>query len=216
MATQERPADRGRRVGVQAVNRLLRELREARIAGDISARAMAQALGWSASAYQRFEAGRVTTTISDVAAVAALVGLELSVSLHPAGQRIRDKGHQALIGRIRKQLSAAIVVFAEAPFPDLHDLRSWDLLLRIDRQRVGIEAETRIRDIQQLVRRLRERGRNGGTDVVVLFLSDTRTNREFVDELREALGPDFAAPPSAILSALREGRPLAGGGVVLI
>jgi len=177
---------------------------------------MAQSLGWSSSAYQRFETGTVATTVLDVSAVGALVGLELSVSLHAAGQRIRDKGHQALIGRIRKHLSEAIVVFAEAPFPALHDLRSWDLLLRIGRQRVGIEAETRIRDIQQLVRRLRERGRSGGTDVVVLFLSDTRTNRELVDELREALGPDFSARPSAILSALREGRPLARGGVVLI
>ena len=113
-------------------------------------------------------------------------------------------------------MSEAIVVFAEAPFPALRDLRSWDLLPRIGQQRVGIEAETRIRDMQQLVRRMRDRGRNGGTDVVVLFLSDTRTNRELVDDLREALGPEFAARPSAIVSALREGRPLARGGVVLI
>ena len=141
--------------------------------GDISTRAMAQSLGWTTSAYQRFEAGKVATTLTDVATVAALVGLELSVSLHPAGQPIRDKGHQALIARIRTQLSEAIVVFAEAPFPALRDLRSWDLLLRIGQQRVGIEAETRIRDMQQLVRRMRDRGRNGGTDVVVLFLSDT-------------------------------------------
>ena len=101
MATHERPADRGRRVGVKAVNRLLSELREPRVGGDISARAMAQSLGWSASAYQRFEAGNVATTLTDVATVAALVGLELSVSLHPAGQPIRDRGHQALIARIR-------------------------------------------------------------------------------------------------------------------
>ena len=152
----------------------------------------------------------------DLSAAAALVGLDLSLSLHPAGQRIRDRGHQALIGRIRPLVSEAFTVFAEAPFPGPSDLRSWDLFLRLGEQRVGIEAETRIRDVQQLVRHMRERVRDGGTDVVVLVLADTRTNRELVDQLREALGSEFSTRPSAILLALKSGTPLAGSGVVLI
>lgn len=216
MATRERPAERGRRRGAAVVHRLLHEIRNARISGDISTRAMAQALGWSTSAYRRFEAGAVATTLIDVGAAAALVGLELSASLFPAGQQIHDRGHQALIQRIRAILSQSVAVFAEAPFPGTNDLRSWDLFLRIDAQRVGIEAETRIRDIQQLVRHMRERVRDGGAHVVVLFLADTRSNRAMIDELRVALGPEFAGKPSLILEALRAGRPLAGGGVVLI
>ncbi len=216
LATRERPAERGKRRGADIVQRVLRELREARLAGDVSGRAMSQALGWSGSAYRRFECGDVPPALVDVSAAAVLLGLELSVSLHPLGQRIRDRGHQALIGRIRRAISSAFTVFAEAPLPGPHELRSWDLLLRLGGQRIGIEAETRIRDMQELVRHMRLRVRDGGADIVLLVLADTRTNRALVDELREALGAEFSTPPSSILRALKAGELLAGSGVVLI
>jgi hypothetical protein len=47
-------------------------------------------------------------------------------------------------------------------------------------------------------------------------LAATRTNRELVDELREALGPAYATPQRVILSALRAGQSLPGSGVVLV
>lgn len=96
------------------------------------------------------------------------------------------------------------------------DPRVWDLLLRLADQVVGAEAETRIRDVQALVRRMRARQRDGGTDEVLLILSDSAVNRRLVGELREALGDDFATPPRALLAALREGRPLPGSGVILL
>jgi hypothetical protein len=96
------------------------------------------------------------------------------------------------------------------------DRLSWDLVIRLADQLVGVEVETRIRDVQHLVRRMRERQRDGGADVIVLVLSDSAVNRRLIAELLEVLGPDFATSPRALLSALRSGRSLPGSGVILI
>jgi transcriptional regulator with XRE-family HTH domain len=197
---------------------LVSELTETRRILSLSQQSLADALGRSQSEVSRLErhvdVDRVSlVTISEVASV---LGLELSVGLHPAGEPIRDKGHQALIRRFRAQLSPAWRVLAEAPLPTPGDRRYWDLLLRIPAQLVGVEAETRIRDMQRLVRHMNERERDGGADVVLLLLAATRTNRALVDELRTALGS--VNPPSArtLLGCLRAGVPLPGSGVVLL
>ena len=105
---------------------------------------------------------------------------------------------------------------AEVPLPVPGDRRSWDLLLRLDDQLIGVEAETRIRDIQANVRRIRGRERDGGVDEIVIVLSDTRRNGDLVAELRLALGSRFNTSPRTLLSALRSGRRLPGSGLVLV
>ena len=50
--------------------------------------------------------------------------------------------------------------------------------LRLPNFRLGVEAETRIRDMQALVRRMRERAQTGGADALLLVLSDSGHNRE--------------------------------------
>jgi len=217
VATRETKADHGRRRGQQLVARILDELRTARVTADISQRTLASSLGWSQTEYWRFENGRArANSIVDVTAVAAVLGLELSVGLHPVGEPIRDKGHQTLIGRFRAQLSPAFRVMAEVPLPIPGDRRAWDLLLRLPGQLIGVEAETRIRDLQRLVRHVHQRDRDGGVDQILLLLAETRTNRELVDELRLALGPAYATSPRQILGSLRAGQPVVGSGVVLL
>jgi len=105
----------------------------------------------------------------------------------------------------------------EAPFPTLGDLRSWDLLIRLGSvHRVGVEAETRLRDIQELVRRIRQRELHGGVDHILIVLSDSQHNRRFADELRAALGPTYRCQPTDLLLALKAGQPLPGYGVILV
>ena len=53
-------------------------------------------------------------------------------------------------------------------------------------------------------------------DAIVLVLADTRSNRSLLPELLEALGPEFATSPRAVLKALREGRPVPGSAVILL
>jgi transcriptional regulator with XRE-family HTH domain len=216
VGTKEGAAARGLRRGREITQTLVTELRNARVAANVSGRAVASKLGWSEARYRRFERGSRKASVVDVSAVAGVLGLELSASLHPAGDPIRDKGHQALIRRFRALLTDAWQVIAEMPLPIPGERRSWDLGLRLGAQRVGVEAETGIRDVQRLTRRVRERETAGGMDEIVLLLSDTRSNRRLLPELLEALGERFHAPPRQILGALREGRPIPGSGVILL
>ncbi len=196
---------------------LISELRSARLEHGLSQQAVAQATGRSQSDISRLErfVRLSRTTVAELAEIGAVLGLELGAGFHPVGAPIRDRGHQALITRFRAWLHPEIGVTAEVPFPSAGDPRTWDLLLRIGSQRGGVEAETRIRDVQALSRRLHQRERDGGADVVLLVLSDSAHNRRVVNELRLSLGPQFAGRPRELLAALRAARPLPGSGVIL-
>jgi transcriptional regulator with XRE-family HTH domain len=215
MATRERPLDRGRRLGRQAAIRLIGELRQERIKADVSQRAMAGQLGWSQARYWRFE-NATEAVLGEVSAVAAILGLELSSSLHRVNDALADRGQLALLARFRLILSPSIKVFTEALLPNPGDRRSWDMLLRIAAQIVGVEAETKVRDVQATVRKVRGRERDGGADELLIVLADTRANRATREELLAALGERFATPPRLLREALRHGRPLPGSGVLLV
>jgi hypothetical protein len=90
------------------------------------------------------------------------------------------------------------------------------MVLRLESYLVGVEAETRIRDVQELVRRLRQRERDGGADEILLVLANSAHNRALVEELRAALGDRYATAPKVLLHCLRAGRRLPGSGVILI
>jgi transcriptional regulator with XRE-family HTH domain len=218
MSTRESRAQRGHRRGRELSGTVLRQLRESRLSVGVSQAAMGAGMGWSQQRYSRFESGRIMdVSLSAISLAAALLGIEASVTLHPIGPAIRDAGHEALIRRLVQLLSPAWHMVREAPFPNPGDPRWWDLLLRSSAGfLVGIEAETRIRDLQALVRRMRERGRDGGVDQMVIILSDSAHNRQLVDGLRTALGEGFDSPPRELLRALRRGDPLPGSGVILM
>lgn len=150
---------------------LVGELIEARRLAALSQQAMAAELGRSQPEVSRLEQLMRIDDVSfvRVAEVASLLGLELSARLHALGDPIRDKGHQALIDRFRAVLAAAWRVAAEVPFPIPGDARSWDLVLRLHDLIIGVEAETRIRDIQALTRHVHHRERDGGVDEIVLL-----------------------------------------------
>jgi hypothetical protein len=178
---------------------------------------MATALGWSQSHVSRLERLVQIDEVSvvELAELAGMLGLELGAGLYPIGDGLVDRGHQALLSRFRHLMSPSIQITSEVPLLRA-GLRSWDLLLRMAGQLVGVEAETRIRDAQELVRRIRIRERDGGADLILIVLSDSRHNREAVDELRQMLGANYITSPRRILAALRSGQTLPGSGVVLV
>ncbi len=165
----------------------------------------------------RFEQFRYpAASIVRLAEVASVLGLELFAGLSPRGDGIRDRGQQGAIDRFLREVGSGYKWMREVLLPLPGDHRSWDLLLRLGNFLVGVEVETRIRDIQALVRRIRERERDGGTGEILIVLADTAHNRRFVTELRTALGTRYSTSPRLILAALRTGRPVPGSGVVLI
>jgi transcriptional regulator with XRE-family HTH domain len=196
---------------------VVRQLREARVTGGLSQKAMARGLGWSQQNYSRFELDQLASvTLIDVCVAASVLGLEPTLTFHRIGPALRDKGHEALIGRLLRLLSPAWKVAREVPFPNPGDPRWWDLILRIPDFRLGVEAETRIRDMQALIRRMKERARDGGADALLLVLSDSQHNRGLVSDLRGGLGEDFGERQSVVVQALRSGARLARCGIILI
>lgn len=200
------------------LRRLVGELRLARQAAGVSQEALAKELGCAqseVSRLERFEFGAVP--LVRLSETASLLGLQLSAGLHPFGDAVRDAGQQRAAGRFVQHVAAPpYVIFREALLPLPGDRRAWDLLLRLGTLRIGVEVETRIRDVQVLVRRIRERERDGGVDEIVIVLADTAHNRRTVGQLREALGPRYATRSGLILAALRAGAALPGSGIILV
>ena len=220
MATKQTRVMRGRRRGQMLVGRTLSELIDRRAFLGVSQRTLAHELGWSQAHVWRVEANQVAVTVVGLSEMASVLGLELSIGVHEIGDPIRDKGQQAVSKRFDGLLSPLWRVTNETLLPLAGDRRSWDKLLRLSgatpRHLVGVDLETRIRDVQALVRRTRERERDGGVDEILLVLSDSATNRRMVTELREALGPEYSTSPRKLMKALREGSALLGSGVVLL
>lgn len=143
MAATERPADRGSRLGVRLGTALGEELRRGRVAAGLSQVEVARACGLSHSAISRLERGNLLSVgIREVSTALAVVGLELSTRVYPAGRPHRDRAHAGLLERLRLRLPSDIGWRAEVPFPDSGDLRAWDAMVRPMRLRVAIEAET--------------------------------------------------------------------------
>jgi transcriptional regulator with XRE-family HTH domain len=217
VSSRETRLERGRARGRELTRAALTELRKTRLAEGISQRAMATSLKWSQSRYSEFERDLLEPTVVDIARAAALLGLRPSLALHQDGEPLHDTGQLKLIARFTALLAPAWLVKIEAPFPTLGDLRSWDVLIRLGTAyRAGVEAETRLRDMQRLVRRIRQRELHGGVDHILLVLSDSRYNRPHADELRVALGQHYATPTQTLTGALRAGEPLPGSGVLLL
>lgn len=192
-------------------------MRTAREERGISQRALAAELDWSQSEVNRL--GQYlfpAVSVVRLSEMVAVLGLELSAGLYRMGDPIHDKGQQPLIGRFTSNVAPPYVTTREVLLPVAGDTRSWDVLLRRESLLVGVEAETRIRDIQALVRRVRERERDGGVDEILIVLSDTAHNRSLVGQLREALGPRYSTSRTTLLAALRSGEPVPGSGVILL
>jgi transcriptional regulator with XRE-family HTH domain len=211
---------RGRRRGREQLANALRELREARDLAGVSQRTLARELRLAQSTIWRTENALDDVGVVRLAEMASVLGLELAVRTYPVGDSVRDQGQLALGKRFDALLCDRWRVTDETLLPGLGEQRAWDKLLRlIDSSPpylVGVDLETRIRDIQALVRRTRGRERDGRVDAILVVVSDSSINRQLAGELRRALGDGYLSEPREIARALRAGERLPGGGVLLI
>lgn len=217
MAGQERRDDRARRAARRALEELGGEIRQARLSVDLSQAVAAAAVGKSASSWSRLERGAAPMLpLSELVRAAAVVGLGVHIRAFPADSPLRDRAHRELLERLRVHLAREVGWATEVPLPNAGDRRAWDALVRIDRIRVGVEAETRVRDEQALQRRLRLKRRDGGADHVILLLSDTRHNRAFVRDASAGFRRDFPIPGAVALERLAAGEDPGGSAIVLL
>lgn len=216
MPSIERVRYRGKRRADRLVRQLADELRHARLTAGVSQQHVADAAGLSRSVVSRAEAPRaVPATIEDLAMHAAVLGLDLSLKAYPSGSPVRDAGQLRLVERLRAVIGPGLVWTTEAAFRSAGDLRAWDV--RLDRGRsLGLDAETRLHDVQALQRRCRIKLRDSGVDVTVLLVARSRHNRHILHLHREALRDLLPADGSEVLPALRAGEIPARSGILVL
>jgi len=215
MGTRERPVDRGRRRARQLRLDLGSELREGRLAAGLSQAAVAHAAGVDPTTVGKIERALVVgVSVQRLAELFAIVGQDLSVRAYPFGPPLRDAAHLALLRRAKTRMGDAWRWRHEVPVGLPGDPRAWDAVLEHDASRVALEAETRLRDAQALLRRLEAKSRDSGIPSIVLVLADTRVNRAAVGEAGDLLRPSFPVSATAAWAALRRGHDPGGSALL--
>jgi transcriptional regulator with XRE-family HTH domain len=208
VGAQQRAIDRGGRRGRAILVELGGELRAARTTRGLSQLRVARASGVSQSSIQRIEAGTATgMSLLQMARVLAMVGLDLTAGAHPGGSSIRDVAHARLLGGLRALLPQGTSWSLEVLIGSHGDARAWDALITLRGMRIAVEAETRPRDLQELLRRLAIKRRDGHVDGLVLLLKDSRHNRELLREFGPLMRAQFPVPHHEAIEALRAGQP---------
>ena len=205
MPISERPGDRGARRGRSLRTKAVSELINARIARGLSQREIARQVRVSHTKVRGVETGRSDLSIELAARMAAVLGLELGVSLYPDGEPVRDKAHLALLERFRTRLPATIRWRTEVPIPIAGDRRSADAVVDGPDWAALVEAETRLGDVQSLERAIAGKQRDLGIGRVILLVADTRHNRRVIADV-PALSERFRVGTRACLAALTSGR----------
>jgi transcriptional regulator with XRE-family HTH domain len=217
MASREDRVNEGRGNARSIRGTMGQEVRGARLAGGLSQLAAGAAAGMSHAQFGRIERGELRElTVDQLSRACAAVGLRLVIRAYPDGDPVRDAAQLALLERFRSCLPPGTRWRTEVPLPIAGDRRAWDGVVTLGNGSLGVEAETRLRDIQALERRLALKLRDGGLERMVLVVSDTRSNRRVVDIHRAALRPLLPLDARDILSALRSGRLPEASGIILL
>jgi transcriptional regulator with XRE-family HTH domain len=193
------------------------ELREARLAAGLSQQQVADQVGLSHAEISRIELAQTERVpYVTLAVVGAALGLDVSLRAFPNGEPIRDVGQLQLLGRLRAGLAGGLGWRTEAPIRVPGDQRAWDAEISAPGWRAVVDAETRLRDVQAVSRRVVLKARDDQADVVILLVSDTRHNRRVLRLAAADLAAIFPVPGRSILSALRAGTRPSGSGIVVL
>lgn len=192
------------------------DLEFARRGSGLSLDAVGDACGVSGSTAARAEGGAThNPDLRALAAMAAVVGLELRLRAFPAGDPIRDAGSQRLLARLRARLYRELAWSTEVPLPVFGDLRAWDAMIRATDWHLAVEAETVIEDIQAVERRMALKQRDGHIDHVLLLVADTRRNRRALASAPAAF-PGFSRDARRLLRDIGRGIDPGTSGVLLL
>ena len=216
MPARRSPAARGGARGRSIVADVCAEAESARLEHGLSYADLGRAVRLSDEQVARICRGQSPNlSIVRAAQLLAVVGRDLWARAYPGGPPIRDAAHVALQARFADLLAPTLRVRREVPVvaerdesdsdPGHRDLRAWDLVVEGVGWRIGVEAETRLNDVQAVLRRVHLKQRDGSVDAVVLLVNRTAHNRRVLDVAGEALRPAFPGSPRTALARLRSG-----------
>jgi transcriptional regulator with XRE-family HTH domain len=216
MATMDRARDRGDRQARKLAALVAQELRETRLSAGVSQARVAQAARLRQSRVSRTE--RVegpAPRLDELAKHCAVLGLRLSLRMYPEASPVRDAAQLRLLQRLRAVVGSEFRWRTEVPVAGQGDLRAWDVLLD-GPDRVAIDAESRLYDIQALQRRTELKLRDSGVSCVVLVVAGTTYNRAVLKEHRAALASTLPLGTRDVLTSLRSGRAPKASGIALL
>lgn len=217
MPARESSVDRGATRARSIVHELGREIREARLDRGLTQAAVARAARMSGPQVSRIERGMArSVSIDQLARLLAVVGLELSARAYPTGAPLRDAAHVALLSRLRGRVDRSLRWRTEVPLPMPGDGRAWDAVIRGVGWAVGVEAETRPRDAQAVIRRISLKQRDSDLDHVLFVVADTRQGRAFVNAAGADLMARFPMDGPRTLHRLGAGLAPEGDALVLL
>jgi transcriptional regulator with XRE-family HTH domain len=208
MTAQERLVDGARRRAREELAAIAREIRDARLSAGRRQVDIARAAGISDSALSRLELGQTADLSYEVAAaIGSVVGLRLSLRAYPGDRVLLDDAQIHLLRQLRDRLGPEWRWRYEVPVAP-GDPRAWDMVGRhaTTGQVIVVEAETRVRDLQALLRRFGQKRDASGGPRIVLLVAGTRNNRVALVAGRDELAAEF--PVSTRRALLR----LAAGG----
>jgi transcriptional regulator with XRE-family HTH domain len=192
------------------------ELLEARLAAGVGQMQVARTAGLAQSRISRTErAVAPQARLDELTRHCAALGLKLTLRVYPEGVPVRDDGQLRLLQRLRGVVSELFRWRSEVLIAGHGDLRAWDVVLD-GPGLVAIDAETHLRDMQALQRRLELKWRDSGKPRLVLVVAATHHNRAVLREHREALASTLPLDSRATLAALRAGKVPAENGIVLL
>lgn len=193
------------------------EFREARLAAGLTQRHVADIVGISHTELSRIERGlALWVPFETLAVIAAVLGLDLPLRAFSAGGPIRDRAQLELLAKFRAVLPTDLTWRTEVPLRIERDLRAWDAVVGGHGWHVPIDAETRLRDVQAVSRKVALKRRDDGAEIMILLVADTRHNRQILRLAKPDLVAEFPVTGRAMLAALssRE-RPIWSAIVVL-
>jgi hypothetical protein len=123
------------------------------------------------------------------------------------GDVIRDAPQTDLLRRLRKRFGDAWRWRYEALVAS-GDWRAWDAMAThsVTHATIVVEAETRIRDAQALLRRIALKRDAAGDVRLLLLVSDTHGNRAALAAARDLFSAEFPCPTRDAQRALADGR----------
>ncbi len=217
MGSRHAADEDGRQLAAGIRGRIGAEIRQARRAAGVSQDAAAVDAGMSRPQYGRIERGEIIgVTLVQACRAASAVGLRLGLTVFAEGDAVRDAGQLRLLERFRGHLPQGAAWRTEVPLPIAGDRRAWDATVGLLGRRAGCEAETRVRDVQAVERKLALKLRDGQVDIVILILADTASNRAALARHREELRGLLPLDTREVLRCLRGGRLPGASGLVIL
>jgi hypothetical protein len=177
---------------------------------------VAAAIGMSQSKVARIEGGRLeTVALLDVARHAGAVGLKLHARMYPAGPPLRDRAQLALLDRFHRRISSQWRVRLEAPLQLAGDQRAWDMLLLSGELTIGVEAISRLRDVQAQVRAAQLKRQDANATRLILLVAATHSNRRALAVAERLIRAEFTIGTGPAFVSLSAGRDPGGDALIL-